>query len=665
MDQKFLNKLSKAKTEQEKSYLIAEFTTVKKGRLWELIQLLAITHSFDEELLVYCFNKLDLKDKQQLLDQLLQLTFVEPFGDDRWTIHDLTRKGILEFLNKSEKTRLQKTARLFYRYYSSKNANTDSTIESIYLLLIADPDKGIQKLKQKARNYRSKRYYSIVEILIDNAKELLELGILENESLIYELEKQEFYTDTSKLDNWRHIRKNNQPDKHFKEALDKFNIRKPIDFEKLSNSKKDFEETVENIKLKALFINLKEAENNKVRQIVWLVEIAGTYRVKEEYDNAHKYIDLALDINDNYLDAIVEKADIYIEQKQYKYASSLLEKAKNISPNDESILQSYYLIHHERKNLESALLYIGQAIKIDKLNFWNFGQRGLTYYKIGKYNKAISDLDTAIELDDTYAWVFGYRGLTYHRIKEYDKAILDFDKAIELDDTYAWILGYRGLTYYKIKEYDKAILDFNKTIKLDNTDAWDFGQRGLTYRMIGNRLILLARKTAKYKKAILDFDTAIRLDSQESWHFGHRGLTYYKMKEYRKAILDFDKAIELNDTYAWAFGYRALTYRKIKKYSKAILDFNRAIELDNTDAWDFSQRGLIYQEIKEYDKAISDFHRAIDLDGTNTWIFLQRGIAYIRTGKYKKALFDFLSLFIVPLKELYSDLSKLKNFLNK
>ncbi|MGB1110640.1 MAG: ArsR family transcriptional regulator, partial [Gammaproteobacteria bacterium] len=90
--------------------------------------------------------------------------------------------------------------------------------------------------------------------------------------------------------------------------------------------------------------------------------------------------------------------------------------------------------------------------------------RGVTFEKQGKIDKAIRDYSRVIDLDgspvDLIAMALNYRGITFGQQGEIEKAIGDFSRVIDLDgapvDQIAKALNYRGITFGQQGEIEKA-----------------------------------------------------------------------------------------------------------------------------------------------------------------------------------------------------------------
>lgn len=89
--------------------------------------------------------------------------------------------------------------------------------------------------------------------------------------------------------------------------------------------------------------------------------------------------------------------------------------------------------------LREALGYFKRAIQAKGLKGHQLAavyvNRGLTYYRLAKYNKAIVDFETALKITPKNAYAFNNRGLTYEKLGKRALAIRDYRAALKIDPT--------------------------------------------------------------------------------------------------------------------------------------------------------------------------------------------------------------------------------------
>jgi len=122
---------------------------------------------------------------------------------------------------------------------------------------------------------------------------------------------------------------------------------------------------------------------------------------------AVKYLNNAIKLNPNYVDAYGIRGDIYENLRQYQRAIEDFNQEIRLKPNAEI----YYT-------------------------------RGTTYFKLNNYQRAIEDFSETIRLQPNNADAYKNRGVTYKLLLQYQRAIEDFNKVISLkpdnDEAYQW-----------------------------------------------------------------------------------------------------------------------------------------------------------------------------------------------------------------------------------
>lgn len=102
-----------------------------------------------------------------------------------------------------------------------------------------------------------------------------------------------------------------------------------------------------------------------------------------------------------------------------------------------------------------------------------YGNRGLAYLNLQRYETAVADFDIAIDLDPKLAFAYANRGISHLRSKNVDAALRDATHAIELRPNYEFALLLRGFAYTEKQQFPNAVSDFVKALAItpDNRGA--------------------------------------------------------------------------------------------------------------------------------------------------------------------------------------------------
>lgn len=277
-----------------------------------------------------------------------------------------------------------------------------------------------------------------------------------------------------------------------------------------------------------------------------------------------------------------------------------------INPRDITFMLGY--MHSSIGEMDRALYYLGDTIKLDPSYSPPYNLRGLIYLAMGNYENALSDFNSAIQLDPNSAAAFHNRGIVNHRLRllddalhdytqsiliypnnpepyngramifilleNYDSAFLDLETALAIQPQYADAYGNRGVAYYELEQYEKAMDDFNKALQIDPKNANVYYNRGNIHQFVQSKIDL----------AIKDYSSAIEYGTSIKSVYVHRCTAYFKMGEYELALQDCDKAIELMPDLAIAYDNRGMVFEKMGRKTEAEADFAKYNQLIGQDA---------------------------------------------------------------------------------
>ena len=280
-------------------------------------------------------------------------------------------------------------------------------------------------------------------------------------------------------------------------------------------------------------------------------------------------------------------------------------------------------------DLKKKIEYYTKAIELNPNHDPSYNNRGVVYYKLGRYDKAISDYTRAIELNPKKDNTYINRGDCYGKLGRYKEAIPDYTKAIELNSKNANVYKIRGLCYGMIERYSEAISDYTRAIDLGEDSASLYEVRGYVYGKIG-----------EYGNAISDYTRAIKREPDNAFLYTSRAVAYVGEKKYNKALKDFTKAISI-DPKDGNYYIRGKLYSDLERYDEAIADYTKAINLDPKNVNYYYSRGNLYLlKLKKYEEAIVDYTKAVSIDPDCYQAYNNRAWVYYLVGRNTEALED-------------------------
>ena len=562
MSEELVVRLSGESTESQKTWLVTQLVLSSlPPNAQEAALASAIPHWFNPDILAALLAA-GPGEAAELDRSLSDLSFAEPFGGLGHAFHDLTRRAILSHLLEHNVALVRTVARSAYEYFR-KYADSQNSVEADYHLLLIDKSGGLEKFKRDMRLYRRAANFSAADNMIRNAKELSELGALD-EAERPEIELNEYLLGATRI--WRSRYEPSERRAHLREAIRIFALSDSLGSESRQGDEEEFAKQAR-ITFVRQKLNDARQKGDDRRQRMWLVELGSAEVEAGKAQEALSHINAALDRDPDNVEALIERGRT----------------------------------HRALNEREAAVTDFNRAIELDEKGDWAIANRGVTYQQMGRFEDALADFNRAIALDDKYAFAITCRGLTCQQMGRYEDALADFNRAIALDEKDVWAIASRGETYRRMGRYEDALADLNRAIELDEKDAFAITCRGLTCQQMG-----------RYEDALADFNRAIALDEKDAGAIASRGETYQQMGRYEDAMADFNRAIELDEKYAWAITSRGETYRRMGRYEDALADLNRAIELGHEDGWEYYLRGLVAVASGTYEAAKNHFLKAME-----------------------------------------------------
>jgi tetratricopeptide (TPR) repeat protein len=142
----------------------------------------------------------------------------------------------------------------------------------------------------------------------------------------------------------------------------------------------------------------RKPENPKFLENI--VIVANRLISKERYQEADQVLQLALELNPNYINALDKIAEVngrYLNDlpKSIQY----LERAEAIAPNNSSILQKMGVAYAMLGNTQNAIIYFEKVVTIDPNNGPALKNLGIAYIQIGDQQKGNQYIQRAEQLE--------------------------------------------------------------------------------------------------------------------------------------------------------------------------------------------------------------------------------------------------------------------------
>ena len=186
MSTDLLSELNAANTDEEREWIVFQFSLNNLDPIvHDAVWAAAIPHWFDTPFLAALLDTPDF-EKYQHFDDLVALPFIESFPGHRDNVHERTRSLLLKHLWHDDKDRYHRLSQRAVMYCSKQDPSDAAwRIETVYHLLIAEPERGIAQLRTTGWEwYNAPNFaYNKVEALARVAREHADANRLNDQGI--------------------------------------------------------------------------------------------------------------------------------------------------------------------------------------------------------------------------------------------------------------------------------------------------------------------------------------------------------------------------------------------------------------------------------------------------------------------------------------------------
>ena len=198
--------------------------------------------------------------------------------------------------------------------------------------------------------------------------------------------------------------------------------------------------------------------------------------------------------------------------------------------------------------LETAELYLKQAIKIEPSNSHALRLLGVLSFKRGSFSDALVFLNKSLEALPTDALTLSNLGILYFETGDNKKALDAFNRSIKIDPAYDEVWSNKGNVLYELKLYEEAIAHHDQAIKINPRYAEAWSNKGNILFELG-----------LYEQAIAHHDQAIKINPRYAKAWSNKGNVLSRLGFHKDALAHFDMALSIDPHYYDAIWNKSLS----------------------------------------------------------------------------------------------------------
>ncbi len=349
---------------------------------------------------------------------------------------------------------------------------------------------------------------------------------------------------------------------------------------------------------------------------VWTKK-GSLYALQDQYAQAVQSLSKALESDPNARQALLLRAQIYIEQQKYAPAISDLEAYTRIMPDDTSPVSTLAQLYEATGKYDKArerydwLYENDPADVVQRLNSLRCA------FLLKEYQAALTGLDeylggavreeTAVEAadgtSDTASAVEEPTEVGGSMKATATPGGETAEPAEELPPQAAYAHYLRALCHMQLGSFGLAETDLTDALSQGYDEAMCYEQlTACDYALEKHDQVL-----AYGEKLIALGKSAAALDVL----YQRMGVSAMTLEQTEKALEYLTQSLSLNAELAGSRYYRGLCNLTLEKYQEAIDDFTNSIEQNFLVQFCYYNRGVCYVQLQDYDRALSDMDKTL------------------------------------------------------
>ena len=240
---------------------------------------------------------------------------------------------------------------------------------------------------------------------------------------------------------------------------------------------------------------------------------------------------------------------------------------------------------------------------------------------------ALDFYNEALKIDPQFKDAWYNRALVYQKLNRLELAVQDFTTVLQLDPFHQDAIFQRGLSYLDNGAFYNA-LDDGRSMSEKHPEDWR------SYFLLG----LVHEKLGDQNAALGAFDKALEINPDNTDLLVNKATMYFYQKEFTQSKELLLQAEKLNPEEANIYNLRSMIAFEEKDYTEAKKWIEIAIEKNDRESYYYNNRGLYLLFLGKYEDGISDINLSLKQDPNNIYALRNKGIYYYFIGEKQLAM---------------------------
>ena len=307
---------------------------------------------------------------------------------------------------------------------------------------------------------------------------------------------------------------------------------------------------------------------------------------------------------------LLNKALESLRNSNLESAEIYLKQAMRLQSNNPHVLRLLGVIAAQRGQYKEAVSFLNGSLNALPKNPLALSNIGNVYLDLQEYSKALEAYDKSIKLEANHAEAWSNKGVVLHELKRYEEALAHYDKALSLQSDYAIAWSNKGNTLSELGRFDEALEHHDKALSLRADNPKAFANKGITLHQM-----------KRYEDAIGQYDLALDINPNDYKTILSKGFSLHCLKFYDRAIGQYEHALSLHPEFVEAWVNKASSLYELQRYEEAITHYDQALSLNPNDPKTWTDKASSLHELQHYEEAITHYDQALSLNPNDpkTW----------------------------------------------
>jgi Tfp pilus assembly protein PilF len=159
----------------------------------------------------------------------------------------------------------------------------------------------------------------------------------------------------------------------------------------------------------------------------------------------------------------------YLNEGKVQLAFVEFQKAIQMEPNNKEVVYNLGLVYFQLEDYVNAKQHFLKAINLDPQFANAYNNLGATYMQLKQWKEAVAAFQKALAnpFYKTPEWAFYNLGMSYYRLGEYDKAVDAVKDSIRRDKSFPLPYYVMALAYNKLERFGDAADVMDRAIEID------------------------------------------------------------------------------------------------------------------------------------------------------------------------------------------------------